>query len=122
MPGLTPKQSAFCLAYIETGNASEAYRRCYSAENMKPASVNTAATELLRNGKIKVRISERVCKVDIRNKLTHIPRLENSWKEALCACGLRGHDDALGRICYVTLRPTPDVVLPFGRNMRPLPC
>ena len=24
---LTPKQEAFCLAYIETGNASEAYRR-----------------------------------------------------------------------------------------------
>ncbi|TIS17849.1 MAG: hypothetical protein E5X10_01890, partial [Mesorhizobium sp.] len=24
---LTQKQEAFCLAYVETGNASEAYRR-----------------------------------------------------------------------------------------------
>jgi phage terminase small subunit len=25
--GLTPKQEAFACAYVETGNASEAYRR-----------------------------------------------------------------------------------------------
>ncbi|WP_311514794.1 LEM-3-like GIY-YIG domain-containing protein [Oligella urethralis] len=32
---LTPKQEAFCLAYIETGNASEAYRRSgVSEENI----------------------------------------------------------------------------------------
>ena len=35
---LTPKQEAFCLAYMETGNASEAYRRAYDADNMKPAT------------------------------------------------------------------------------------
>ncbi|SQE31532.1 Terminase small subunit [Mannheimia haemolytica] len=29
MTELTPKQEAFCLAYIETGNASEAYRQAY---------------------------------------------------------------------------------------------
>ncbi|MGU9998175.1 terminase small subunit, partial [Bordetella avium] len=37
---LTPKQEAFALAYVETGNASEAYRRAYSAERMKPETVN----------------------------------------------------------------------------------
>lgn len=37
---LTPKQETFCLAYIETGNASEAYRQAYDAENMKPDTVN----------------------------------------------------------------------------------
>ena len=26
---LTPKQDAFACAYVETGNASEAYRRAY---------------------------------------------------------------------------------------------
>jgi len=26
---LTPKQEAFALAYVETGNASEAYHRAY---------------------------------------------------------------------------------------------
>lgn len=30
---LTPKQEAFCLAYIETGNASEAYRRAGIAQS-----------------------------------------------------------------------------------------
>ena len=37
---MTPKQEAFCLAFIETGNASDAYRRAYSAGKMKPATIN----------------------------------------------------------------------------------
>ena len=36
---LTPKQERFCQVYIETGNASEAYRAAYNAEKMKPESV-----------------------------------------------------------------------------------
>lgn len=55
---LTPKQEAFCLAYLETGNASEAYRRAYSAANMKPATIAVKASELLANGKITVRLKE----------------------------------------------------------------
>ena len=31
MNELTQKQENFCLAYIETGNASEAYRKAYNA-------------------------------------------------------------------------------------------
>lgn len=53
---MTPKQEAFCQAYIETGNASEAYRRAYNAANMKPESVNRKAKELLDNGKITARL------------------------------------------------------------------
>lgn len=56
--GLTPKQEAFCLAYIETGNASEAYRRSYDVSKMKPASINRKAKELMDNGRIAARISE----------------------------------------------------------------
>lgn len=55
---LTPKQEAFCLAYLETGNASEAYRRSYSAENMKAPTIAVKASELLANGKVAVRIDE----------------------------------------------------------------
>lgn len=55
---MTPKQEAFCAAYIETGNASEAYRRSYNAENMKPATINVKASELLADGKIAVRLAE----------------------------------------------------------------
>ena len=56
MNELTVKQSDFCLFYIETGNASEAYRRAYDAENMKPETVNRRAFDLMENSKIKARI------------------------------------------------------------------
>jgi len=55
---LTAKQEAFCLAYIETGNQSEAYRRAYNAENMKPAVINVKASELMADGKVSVRVRE----------------------------------------------------------------
>jgi len=55
---VTPKQEAFCQAYIETGNASEAYRLCYNAANMKPESVNVNACKLLADAKIALRVNE----------------------------------------------------------------
>lgn len=55
---LTPKQERFCLAYLETGNASEAYRRAYDAENMKPETINKRASELLDNREIAGRLEE----------------------------------------------------------------
>lgn len=55
---LTPKQEAFCNYYIETGNASEAYRRAFCCARMKPNVVNVKAVELLNNGKITVRVKE----------------------------------------------------------------
>ena len=53
---LTPKQEAFARAYVETGNASEAYRRAYDAENMKQAVIAVKASELLTNGNVKVMV------------------------------------------------------------------
>lgn len=44
---LTPKQEAFARAYVETGNASEAYRRAYDAEKMKRESIAVEACKLL---------------------------------------------------------------------------
>lgn len=58
MNKLTPKQEGFCLSYIETGNASEAYRLNYSAENMSPTTIFVKASELLNNGKVAVRLTE----------------------------------------------------------------
>lgn len=55
---LTLKQEAFCNYYIETGNASEAYRRAFCCTKMKPAVVNVKAVELLSNGKVSVRVKE----------------------------------------------------------------
>ncbi|WP_435008001.1 terminase small subunit [Tundrisphaera lichenicola] len=55
---LTPKQEAFCLRYIETGNATEAYRLAYDAGDMKPASISRKAFELLENVKITAYLAE----------------------------------------------------------------
>jgi len=51
-PTLTPKQERFARKYVAIGNASEAYRLVYNSENMKPATINRKAKELLDNGKI----------------------------------------------------------------------
>ena len=58
MNKLTQKQENFCAAYIETGNASEAYRKAYNAEKMKPETVNNKAHALLKKGEIRARLEE----------------------------------------------------------------
>lgn len=58
MAELTAKQEMFCINYIETGNASEAYRRSYDAGGMNENSINRKAKELMDNVKITARLSE----------------------------------------------------------------
>ncbi|OOF45934.1 terminase [Rodentibacter trehalosifermentans] len=70
MTTLTPKQETFCLKYIELGNASEAYRQAYNAENMKQESVHRKAAELLADGKITARIEALQAEHKERHKLT----------------------------------------------------
>lgn len=53
---MTVKQEKFVKKYLECGNASEAYRHAYNAENMKPSSVQRKAKELLDDGKITARL------------------------------------------------------------------
>jgi phage terminase small subunit len=56
---LTVKQQAFVKAYMETGNASEAYRRSYNVgKSTKPETVNRKAIEVLQNGNVSARIAE----------------------------------------------------------------
>ena len=55
---LTPKQEEFCRGYLETGNASEAYRRAYNAANMKEETIWRKAKECMDNGKVTARLSE----------------------------------------------------------------
>lgn len=58
MPGLTPKQEAFARKYVETGNASDAYRFAYDASKMKLATINRAAHDVVSNSKIAARVRE----------------------------------------------------------------
>ena len=46
---MTPKQEQFARLYVETGNASEAYRQAYNTDNMKPETVTNEAYKLLQN-------------------------------------------------------------------------
>lgn len=56
---LTPKQEAFALAYVETGNAAEAYRRAYDVKAAtQHSTIYVAASELMRNPKIRGRVAE----------------------------------------------------------------
>ena len=55
---VTPKQEKFCQAYIQTGNASAAYRQAYTADKMQAQTIHVKASELLANGKVTVRLEE----------------------------------------------------------------
>ncbi len=46
---MTPKQEQFARLYVETGNASEAYRQAYNTDNMKPETVTNEAYKLLQD-------------------------------------------------------------------------
>ncbi len=81
MTKLTQKQENFCAAYIETGNASEAYRRAYDASRMKPESISVKASELMRNGGVTVRIAELRAATAQRHQLT-VDDLLNELEEA----------------------------------------
>ena len=58
MAALTIKQETFCQKYLETGNASEAYRQAYDTGNMKPETVGKRAAEMFAHGGITGRIAE----------------------------------------------------------------
>ena len=67
---LTQKQESFCQKYIETGNASEAYRFGYNAVNMKPEVIHVKACELLKSGNVSVRVKQLQEEAAERNKVT----------------------------------------------------
>lgn len=70
---LTQKQENFCLAYVELGNASEAYRRAYNATKMKSNTVEKRACELLKDGKVTGRIAE------LRAQVVQKVVLDRAW-------------------------------------------
>ncbi|WIL01601.1 hypothetical protein LGFCKLCI_00001 [Klebsiella phage vB_KpnM_SCNJ1-Y] len=55
--GVTEQQEKFAQAFVETGNASESYRRSYNSGKMAKATINRKASELLDNGAVTARIA-----------------------------------------------------------------
>ncbi|EOE6860051.1 terminase small subunit [Cronobacter dublinensis] len=88
MTDLTIKQEAFCQAYIETGNASEAYRTAYAADKMKPEAVHVQASNLKDNPKIALRLKELQGEIRQRHNVTIdslLAELEEARQKALSA-------------------------------------
>jgi len=57
MDDLTAKQEAFAVAFVETGNASEAYRRTHDVgPDTKPESIWSAASRCLADIKVQSRV------------------------------------------------------------------
>ena len=75
---LTQKREAFCLSYIETGNASEAYRRAYPTSLKWPErSVASNASTLLKNTDVLQRVE--ALKAEIASKVTKKVAISKQW-------------------------------------------
>lgn len=86
--GLTGKQEKFAQAFVETGDASEAYRRAYDTSNMNAASVNRKAHDCKEHVKIAARVDQLRNKVAKRHNVTVdslVAELEEIKKIALSA-------------------------------------
>ena len=78
---MTPKQEAFARAYIETGNATEAYRQSYNAEKMSQRALEVEASRLLANPDVALRVSQIQAKHQKRHEIT-VDRLTDMAFEA----------------------------------------
>jgi phage terminase small subunit len=67
---LTPKQERFAQKYVELGNASEAYRQAYDAENMSSEAVKVEACRLLQNPNVSLTVLELQEEHRERHKVT----------------------------------------------------
>ncbi|MGJ8685848.1 MAG: terminase small subunit [Spongiibacteraceae bacterium] len=104
---LTPKQETFCLVYIETGNATEAYRQAYKPKSTTDSTLNRNAVKLLDNTKIvamleKLRAPVRAkAQITLESHLDDLKRLrdiaeqENQLSSAISAEVSRGKASGL---------------------------
>jgi phage terminase small subunit len=82
MNNLTPKQEAFARIYVETSNASEAYRQCADvAEDTKPESIWASASRMLSDVKVLQRVDE-LQKEAAERTLVTVARLMEELEEA----------------------------------------
>ncbi len=90
---LTPKQQKFAESYVETGNASKAYRLHYNTKNMKPATVKREAKRLLDNHNITTTIRELQAAHRQRHDIT-VDGLTDELEEARFFAMVFGHISA----------------------------
>lgn len=78
---LNPKQERFCLEYVSSSNATDAYRKAYGVTDETTAA--TCSSKLLRTAKVKDRLKELASEmasrkiaqsIELQEKLTAIIR------------------------------------------------
>ena len=76
------------MVYVETGNASEAYRQAYNAENMSNEAIGVEACRLLDNPSVSLKVKELKKGHTKRHELTIddlVAELEEARQAALSA-------------------------------------
>jgi len=104
---MTLKQSAFVMAYVETCNAAEAYRRAYDCANMSPAAIHTEAQRMLVEPKIRAAILKLQAAHRARHEVTVDKTLDElskiafsdirnvlDWGPAIAVLSIDGADEA----------------------------
>lgn len=66
---MTPKQELFAQAYLETSNASEAYKRAYNTQ-ANANTINRKASQLLKHPEVIKLLAELKAETRQRHKLT----------------------------------------------------
>jgi hypothetical protein len=98
---LTAKQEAFCLAIVSGLSQSDAYRKAYASDGMKPATVNKRSGELMKNGAITGRID--TLRKPVVEKVQY--DLENAMEEAAEAFLVsKSKENGGAMVAAVTLR------------------
>lgn len=67
---LTLKQQAFVRAYIETGNACEAYRRAYNPRRMSAKAITVESTRLMQHPRVALAVQNMQRKLAERHAIT----------------------------------------------------
>ena len=87
---MTQRQIKFAQTYVETGNASEAYRRHYAVDKMKEATIGRRAFDVLHNPKVQQLIEELREKHRKKHEVT-VESITEELNEAIKLA--RGHSE-----------------------------
>jgi phage terminase small subunit len=68
--GLTVKREAFARAYVECGNAVQAYKRSFKCDGFQPSKINSRAHGLLKEESVAAKIQELRDEAAKRNDIT----------------------------------------------------
>lgn len=88
MAGLKPNEEKFAQSFVETGNASEAYRTAYKADKMSDNAIYVEACRVKDRPRVSLRIKELQDEIKKRHSVTVdslLAELEEARRAALSA-------------------------------------